>query len=143
MSWQPPAGGQLPEGWTPIAPDKQPTRVLGIRASIWALILAIVIGGAVIAGTSSNNDGPSVDDQGYGAHAACAEFTRNYLKAPAGADFPEYNDPGVSISHDGTKWTVQSFVDAENSFGANIRTGFLCVVEDQGDTWNLDRWTEL
>jgi hypothetical protein len=34
---------------------------------------------------------------------------------------------------------VYGAVDAENSFGAMIRTDYECTVEREGDTWDLVR----
>jgi hypothetical protein len=120
--------------------------VIGKTVPMWilmltaAVVVALVVAGAV---SSDKEDGGDADADAYGARAACAEFTRARLKAPGSADFPEYDDPGVRISHSGSTWTVRSFVDAENSFGANLRTNFACVVEDRGDQWHLESWLEI
>lgn len=65
-------------------------------------------------------------------------FVKQALKAPATAKFP-----GVILSRDQYKiWkdhnlvTVKSYVDAQNSFGALIRSTYIVQFELQGDTWN-------
>lgn len=141
--------GQLPPptpptGWQPITPPTTPQPRTSKRkqwligGGIACVAVLLVIGAA----TNDNDDTGSPDGDGYDAHAMCAEFTRDRLKAPSTADFPEYNDRGVIIRHSGNAWTVTSYVDAENSFGGNIRTHFTCVVQDQGDKWRLQSWAE-
>jgi hypothetical protein len=47
------------------------------------------------------------------------------LKAPAAANFPSWNAPGVySLWTGGCNFSVIAFVDAQNEFAANIRTHF-------------------
>ena len=63
-----------------------------------------------------------------GAWDVCSQFLIDRLKAPATADIAEYGDPDTSVSKSGKTYTVVAFVDAENSFGANIRTDYICTV---------------
>jgi hypothetical protein len=57
----------------------------------------------------------------------CKDFVTKNLKAPASAEFPASNDSGVSI-HQLTNqhWVVAAYVDAQNSFGAQLRQAFAC-----------------
>lgn len=55
------------------------------------------------------------------------------LKSPSTADFPSVNK--ASITKSGTTYTVSSYVDAENSYGATIRTNFTVTVEKSGDMY--------
>lgn len=141
---QPMEGGP----WAPPTPSTPlPTAKRRREIPVWAIVIAVVVGVLIVVGVISNNtssDTGKAKSSGdpYVAHAMCAEFTRDQLKAPASADFPEYDDPGVSVTHNGDTWTVSSFVDAENSFGADIRTSFTCVARDLGEQWRLIRWTE-
>lgn len=74
-------------------------------------------------------------------HAAwdmCSEFVRDRLKAPKTADFAEYRDVGTSVIRSGRRFVVDGYVDAENSFGANLRTQYICTVQPVGgDRWQL------
>ena len=142
MNWQPPkSDGPLPEGWESTSPDRD-------AAGWWHRHRGVILVGLAIAGLVawaglSADDGPaSPSEDPWQAHAQCANFTRQRLKAPSTADFPEYDDPGVSVLLYGGSWTVRSWVDAENGFGANIRTRFTCIVSPVGDKWRLDSWTE-
>jgi len=64
----------------------------------------------------------------HGAWDVCSEFVKDRLKAPASADFAEYGAADTAVTKTGKTYTVLGFVDAENSFGANIRTTYTCKV---------------
>jgi hypothetical protein len=68
------------------------------------------------------------------------EFVRRTLKAPATAEFPFITSPGVSTRNVGEcTFEVSAYVDAENSFGANIRTPYSLImkVEPQSESWSV------
>ena len=116
-------------------PNKRRNILVGVLVGLVAL-------GAIGAALGDSDAGSSFNDGEWQAHAQCAEFTRARLKAPSTADFPEYDDRGVTITRGGNRWSVVSFVDSQNGFGAQVRTGFRCVVTDLGDQWRLESWTE-
>lgn len=62
---------------------------------------------------------------------ACRQFVSRQLKAPATADFSSPDDS--TIVDAGTVWTVSGYVDSQNSFGAQIRSRFRCVMTNVGD----------
>ncbi|MBI0446062.1 hypothetical protein D9600_08850 [Deinococcus sp. DB0503] len=62
------------------------------------------------------------------------------LKAPATAKFDNYysaRDNGNLTGSYVTGYTWNGYVDAENSFGANIRTDFTCTTEAGSDVVHL------
>jgi hypothetical protein len=67
-----------------------------------------------------------------GAISECVEAVKEILKAPATASFS-----GEKASRQGRQnWRVVGVVDAENSFGALIRSEWDCEVQAQRDgTW--------
>lgn len=66
----------------------------------------------------------------------CERFVKGSLKAPSTADFqPNYQMKVVPISDN--EFVVGGYVDAENSFGAKIRSKFACHVLAIGDSWQL------
>ena len=77
----------------------------------------------------------------FGAWVACRQFVEQRLRAPATAKFPTFTGQGSS-SDGANLFTVRSYVDSQNAFGANLRTDFECVVKwtakDRG-TWILER----
>lgn len=67
----------------------------------------------------------------YDAWIACRDAVRNGLKAPSTADFPAYS--AEYVHPDGDGYAVSAYVDADNSFGAHVRTRFTCTVRRTGD----------
>ncbi len=89
----------------------------------------------------SNCFGGDGSDDGHSeleAYVVCQEFVEDRLKAPATADFPG-GSFDYTTHNGGGRYTVDAFVDSENSFGAQVRTDFVCVVQWQsGDTYRLE-----
>lgn len=50
------------------------------------------------------------------------------LKSPNSAKFPSMRSDQVRITEVGGKYIVKSYVDAENSFGASIRSNFTVTI---------------
>jgi len=61
------------------------------------------------------------NDKGF-AWAVAEKEVKDRLKAPSTAKFPTYGS--ATISKSGDNFKVEGYVDAENSFGAEIRTTF-------------------
>lgn len=60
---------------------------------------------------------------------ACANLeVTAMLKAPSTAKFPRGSADNILFSPEENSYTVISYVDAQNSFGAMIRTNYICVV---------------
>lgn len=66
------------------------------------------------------------------AYYAAREVVSRHLKAPAAAEYQPYTDGMVTIRGN-NKYTVNLWVDAENSFGAKIRSHFTVDVELRDD----------
>jgi len=67
-------------------------------------------------------------------------FVADQLKSPASADFPYAHDNGVKIVYQGDcKHKVWAYVDAQNSFGALMRTKYYAEIQNEygKDTWRL------
>lgn len=67
----------------------------------------------------------------YWAETSCKGSVRQQLKAPSTAEFEITSTRELS---DG-KWFVSGSVDAENSFGAQVRNVWTCNAELVGDDW--------
>jgi hypothetical protein len=115
--------------------------------------LAVIIGAVALVGGCSalvfgGNDGDSSGGGGsdgrdeIGAGIMCEQFIEDRLKSPSSADFQnstQYVTTGI-----GDEYTVRGYVDAENSFGASLRSDWTCALRDNGDeTWNLVSLTGL
>lgn len=62
-------------------------------------------------------------------------FILKSLKAPSTAKFPGYSEIPV-VKKDGY-WESYTYVDAQNSYGAMIRTNYYVKMENQGGRWKL------
>lgn len=99
--------------------------------SLVAIVLWIGLGTMIGSGDSEKSISPSES-----AWYACRQFTEDRLKAPKTAEFERYNSAKVT-KYDYDEWKVSMYVDAENSFGAMLRNGFNCHLQDKGDSWYL------
>ena len=81
-----------------------------------------------------SNSSPTYD--AFAAQYACKQFILERLKAPSSADFQP--NQKLSISGSGTgPWTVNGYVDAQNSFGAKVRQFYSCTIEFSGNKSKL------
>lgn len=60
------------------------------------------------------------------ARVCAKNYITSALKAPSTADFPWFDWQVKKVEDN--KYFVKSYVDSENSFGAKIRTNFVCEV---------------
>ena len=59
----------------------------------------------------------------HGAYRAGIEFVKKTLKAPSSAEFPDYDTETVGSQDKGNGyWMTWGFVDAQNNFGAKLRS---------------------
>ena len=54
-------------------------------------------------------------------------LVKDKLKSPKSADFPRYSDKFIEDKGDTIK--VSAYVDAENSFGANVRVNYIANIK--------------
>ena len=75
-------------------------------------------------------------DREFGAWIMAQDFVEQRLKTPSTAKFPLQADR-ILRSSEGC-FIVSSYVDAQNNYGAMVRTHFLCeVCTADGNTWTL------
>ena len=72
-----------------------------------------------------------------GAWVFMTYCVKDRLKCPSSAKF-EYAGAGNVISLDKDRYRINSYVDAQNSFGAPIRINFQGVVQKRGSNWELE-----
>lgn len=59
----------------------------------------------------------------------CANFVESSLKSPKSADFPGSRAAGGSRALGDQTYQVRSYVDAQNSFGAELRNWYECKIQ--------------
>jgi curved DNA-binding protein CbpA len=95
---------------------------------------------SIVVGIFSGNKGGSGSSSKYDAFQAqadCEGFVKQNLKAPSSADFASHRELNITGSGVGP-WTVIGYVDSQNSFGAKIRSTYICTVHYQGEKVYLD-----
>lgn len=73
------------------------------------------------------------------------QFAKKELISPKSADFPSYHTDGVKVEIIGDdKFSIRGYVDAQNAFGATVRSRFEAQISHEGKKWYLDsfRWVE-
>jgi hypothetical protein len=111
----------------------QPSNAASALGCVFMLAIVGVIVYSCNAGGSTTED--SDTDSGGMAEVMCEEFVTERLKAPSSAEFP-----GADLVEPlgGDQYQVTAAVDSQNGFGAMIRTGYVCTIQNTGgDEWTL------
>ena len=108
-------------------PAKKKSDAFGCLGA-FALVALVAVGCSAL-GSKESPDGDEV-----GAYVVCQQWVEEQLRSPSTADFPTTNT--ADITQAGKVWTVRSYVDAQNGFGATVRTPFVCTATHvDGDTY--------
>lgn len=100
------------------------------------LILLIIFGIKRVDKTSSVKEAP-FEDPAQDACYICRQAVSKNLKASSTAKFQLCNEATKSMDKTNI-FTIHSYVDSQNSFGAQIRTEYKCTVEKISDkNWIL------
>lgn len=75
---------------------------------------------------------PRLGDRTSEAFIICKNLIEARLKSPKSADFPLFDFRAIHLGDE--RYEVASYVDAKNSFGAEIRTRFWCTLQYTGPT---------
>ena len=80
---------------------------------------------------------PKAGTQTVAAFSLCKDVVMPpRLKAPATAHFASITDSSIAYTPTGDAYLVESYVDSQNGFGAQIRTSFSCLVSPRvGTQW--------
>ena len=96
----------------------------GCLTQLFVILMAIVIIIAIFDPESLDN----APETSWTAYDYAQEIVKNNLKSPASAVFPDYQESFVNELGK-YEWRVETYVDAQNSFGAMLRTNFTIVVK--------------
>jgi len=113
--------------------------------ALLVLCLALFVTSRLVNGPSNSTSSPNAADEQQrmedheraGAWVAAKEFVNRRLKSPGSAEFPWIHEVTVQSQGDG-RFRVVAWVDAQNSFGALIRTHFSCTVHKGDGEWILE-----
>ncbi len=120
----------LPDGWVEVQKKKTERQAIG------CLLVILAIGAFWLVASLLS---PPEDNCGSGleAYLMSKRYVEPRLKAPSTASFAGYLNT-KTIKLDCALWHVRSYVDAQNGFGATIRTHYIAImVFDGKSAWTL------
>ena len=82
------------------------------------------------------------DSARAGTVVVCESEMSSRLRAPGTADYP-FGHVGNVEALGNDRYRLRSYVDAENAFGGEVRTTFVCVVEGSGRDLSSYRLVEF
>ena len=108
------------------------------------LIMLLVIFGLIFlvfkcsCSESNENKIMSEEDQKFSAYYNSQECVKELLKSPSTAEFPSGSEQFVTRIDNDT-FLINSYVDSQNSFGAMLRTNYVCQITlNNNDTYTCD-----
>ncbi len=121
--------------------DKNKIRLFFAGIIVLVIIYNLVVHHSV---THDYNDKQiySADDMQIDAYLFSQEFVKENIKSPTTASFPTSDYKCFVNQYDST-YTVKSYVDAQNGFGAMIRSKYMVEMKytggnaDDGHNWTL------
>lgn len=130
-----------------MATQQQPIKPIGCVAFF---IIGIIILGIMKCMSGGSDKAPDTTPTTYDppsnsmAYIQSIDFVKQYLKSPSTADFDTFQaDPSVSSPTE-NEYVVSYHFDAENSFGAKLRSTYICSLKyisgnpDDINSWELE-----
>ncbi len=104
--------------------------------AIIALFFIILISGGD--DNVSTTQPPEITDSKV--YVTARNYVENVLKSPSTADFPLLDYRFFDLGNQ--KYKIVSYVDAQNSFGAQVRTNYSVTLSHNGGDWaDINNWT--
>jgi len=113
--------------------SQKPKKVNGCLAIL--IIAAVLISAIFLIGLFNNDSTDNVNTPNkFLAYEYAEQFVKKGLKSPSTAKFPSYSEKEGQITDlGGGEYRINSWVDSQNSFGAEIRTSFSCKIKFDGE----------
>lgn len=128
---------------TPSCPNCGKPKPGGKKTSplAWVVLIIFIIGFMGVCSSLNTPSRPvSSEPTETQAGIIANNFVERQLKSPKSADFPMFDR--VVQKTGPRSFRVVSYVDAQNSFGATIRTRFQCKLTYKGGEWaDSNNWT--
>ncbi|WP_085299276.1 hypothetical protein [Cognaticolwellia mytili] len=127
-----------------------------IKIQLFSTVFVLVVLASIFFGFKSCSDNYAEKEKtreptpSY-AFVHCMGFVESQLKSPSSADFSSYGNSNVTQlkqtrrgGKNEIQYLVTGYVDAQNSFGAQIRNNYSCKVTGiTGGRWILDKISML
>lgn len=107
-----------------IDPTQQRNMLIGLGMVVSFCLICICVGAFFFSGNGAK-------DYKTMAYIQCQLHVQDKLKAPSSADFPASSSTNIQDAGNNT-FEIRSYVDAQNSFGAKLRTYFFCKIQYTG-----------
>lgn len=106
------------------------------KVFLWTLAIVLLVLFIARLGGGGTQQTAGLSAAGYEIRRLCHGAISNQLKAPSSADYPEQ---GISVLAftEKNQVVMSGPVDAQNSFGAKIRTNYMCILEGPQGGWKL------
>jgi hypothetical protein len=117
-----------------------------IASAFLLLVFGILAVGSTDSDKSSDPNAWKTEDNKSMAYIMMEDFVKQRLKSPSTAEFPGVFDGKLDhVTALGNQtYRIVSYVDAQNSFGAKIRTKFIGEIKQtSADRWQLISLTLL
>lgn len=102
--------------------------------------ILLIIGSIILIAHLCSSPSPSplsyTTDSEIDAYTTSKRTIEKVLKAPSTATFQSYNKSMVSVS--GDTYTVNGYVDAQNSFGAMLRSYYTVRLKGSAYNWTIE-----
>jgi hypothetical protein len=105
---------------------------LAVIFAVFILVMFVVIRNK----TAPESSAAQRERRGYEAAFACQSAVRERLKSPGTASFQAPRDSRIK-RYDSGNYEIVSYVDAQNSFGAKLRSSYTCVIAPAGAGFNV------
>lgn len=120
-------GSDKPEGESP---KRKGLGCIGLVALVIGLPVACTI-------ASMNGGSDDWEPTAFEARTVCEEWVKEKLKAPSTAKFQDGSESGTAAG-----FTITGTVDAQNSFGAALRSSWSCEIryDEASEEWRGNAW---
>ena len=111
--------------------QKEKNTKIAAKGCLWifGIIFVVILFSMLIPDSASNS-------KNLEAYVYSQQLIELQLKTPGTANFPTFEDSFVNQV--GNIYTINAFVDSENSFGANVRSRYKCILRYENDVFFVE-----
>jgi len=108
---------------------KKRKKISSLGWAVIIIIIVLIIGFLKDCGGDSSDSNKTKYYSSQDAYIEAESFVKKNLKSPSTAEFPGWSIAEKHVKYlSSNKYSIESYVDSQNSFGATIRTNFSCTI---------------